>query len=102
MTETSHSTTPSGEGDDAYRTDRMLVITKAEYHADPGKWIRLSGGDLQVGIANEKGEVLIVLGTGPYTDEEKARATATLERIDRELAAMPPVRVEDLDTSWID
>lgn len=83
-------------------TDEMLVITKVEYMADPSRWLRLSAGDQQVGIADTDGKLLMILGTGPYTEEEKEAARLKLEEIDRRLAEMPPARVEDCDTSWID
>ena len=82
--------------------DIMHLITKKEYMDDPGKWLKLSAGEQQLGITDEQGKILIILGTGPYSDEEKAAATAKLEEIERRLAEMPPARVEDCDTSWID
>lgn len=61
-----------------------LVITRAEYLSAPKKYLRLSAGETQIHITGKDGKTLIVLGTGPFTDEEKEQARQALARLEND------------------
>lgn len=78
----------------------MRTITKAEFFADPDRWVRLTLGTEQVEVRNPDGSTLFILGRGHITETEESPETrAYFEQLEREAAG---AQREDLDTSWFD
>lgn len=61
-----------------------IIVKRSEFLADSHKYMKMSAGQTQVHItSDETGKVLMVLGTGPISDELAEKARIALEEIEK-------------------
>ncbi len=85
------------------RSSEALVITRSEFEQDRDRYVGISIREQQVRVvSDETGQVLIILGTGPSSPEERESARIALAEMDREIAEMYLEDYEEPDTSWFD